>query len=69
MFNIKIPYNNPRDEKSKIDMTIKTEKMKVEDFIPNELKAKQLENEIESEKWEKDNEENKINEEKNKIFI
>ena len=69
MFNIKIPYNNPRDEKSKIDMTIKTEKMKVEDFIPNELKAKQLENEIESQKWEKDNEENKINEEENKIII
>ena len=55
MFNIKIPYENPRDAKSKKDMIIKTKNMTVEEFKPNELKAKEIENEVESsEKKEKD---------------
>ena len=48
MFNIKIPYQNPRDINSKKDMIIKTKNLEVEDFVPNDSKAKELENEIES---------------------
>ena len=60
MFNIKIPYENPRDPKSKKDMIIKTKNMVVEEFKPNELKAKEIENEVESSEKEK---------EKNEIII
>ena len=58
MFNIKIPYDNPRDIKSKKDMILKTKNMTVEEFKPNELKAKEIENEVESSE-NKDKEENK----------
>jgi hypothetical protein len=46
MFNVKIPYNNTRDPKNKKDMIIKTKNMIVDNFIPDDLKAKQMENEI-----------------------
>ena len=58
MFNIKIPYDNPRDIISKKDMILKTKNMTVEEFKPNELKAKEIENEVESSE-NKDKEENK----------
>ena len=48
MFNIKIPYDKPRDPKNKQDMIKKTKTMSVEEFKPNELKAKEIENEVES---------------------
>ena len=64
MFNIKIPYKYPRDINSKKVMISKTKNMKVEEFVPNDLKAKELENEIESsdkeEKEEKGENANKI---------
>jgi hypothetical protein len=70
MFNIKIPYDNPRDPKSKQDMIIKTKNMEVEKFVPNELKAKQIESEVESsekeEKQEKDKKDEKEAKEENK---
>jgi hypothetical protein len=49
MFNIKIPYTNPRDPKSKADMILKTKNLTVEEFKPNETKAKEIENEVENE--------------------
>ena len=60
MFNIKIPYDKPRDPKNKKDMVIKTKNIPVEEFKPNELKAKAIENEVESEnkKSENNNEKN-----------
>ena len=64
MFNIKIPYEKPRDPKSKQDMIIKTKNMLVEEFKPNELKAKEIENEVESSEKQ---EQSKETEEKNKI--
>ena len=64
MFNIKIPYEKPRDPKSKQDMIIKTKNMIVEEFKPNELKAKEIENEVESSEKQ---EQSKETEEKNKI--
>ena len=60
MFNIKIPYENPRDPKNKKDMILRTKNMIVEEFKPNELKAKEIENEVESSEKEK---------EKNEIII
>jgi hypothetical protein len=72
MFNIKIPYENPRDSKSKKDMVTKTKNMKVEEFKPNELKAKEIENEVESSEnkdKEEKKEENTIVEEKDKNEI
>ena len=64
MFNIKIPYKNPRDIDSKKDMISKTKNIQVEEFVPNDLKAKELENEIENndkeQKEEKDDNANKI---------
>ena len=66
MFNIKIPYKNPRDIDSKKDMISKTKNIQVEEFVPNDLKAKELENEIEN----KDKEEKEEKEENaNKIII
>ena len=65
MFNIKIPYDNPRDPKSKQDMIIKTKNMSVEEFVPNELKAKQIEDEVESEN--KDKSEKDVKEKKEEI--
>ena len=64
MFNIKIPYDNPRDPKSKLDMIAKTKNMQVEEFVPNELKAKQIESEVESS--EKDEQKEKKDEKKEK---
>ena len=65
MFNIKIPYDKPRDPKNKKDMIIKTKNMAVEEFKPNELKAKEIEKEVdESENQEKkEKNENEIKEE------
>ena len=79
MFNIKIPYDKPRDPKSKQDMIIKTKNMSVEEFKPNELKAKEIENEVESsenqekmkekeEKEEKEKKEENKNKEKEEIL-
>ena len=62
MFNVKIPYTNPRDLKSKKDMISKTKNFSVEDFVPDDSKAKELENEIEEKKEENgENEEKEIN--------
>ena len=58
MFNIKIPYDNPRDAKSKQDMIAKTKNMSVEEFVPNDQKAKQIENEVESSENQEQNKEN-----------
>ena len=59
MFNIKIPYDKPRDPKNKKDMIIKTKNLTVEEFKPNELKAKEIEKEVdESENQEKSKEKN-----------
>ena len=67
MFNIKIPYDNPRDPKNKKDMTIKTKNIPVEAFKPNELKAKAIENEVESSENKKElKEDEKKLKEKNK---
>ena len=66
MFNIKIPYDNPRDIKSKKDMILRTKNMKVEEFKPNELKAKEIENEVESSEKEKEKEKNEIIDEDSK---
>ena len=66
MFNVKIPYNNPRDPKNKKDMIIKTKNMIVDNFIPDDLKAKQIENEI---GLEGEDEINSINENKNENVI
>ena len=65
MFNVKIPYSNPRDPKNKKDMIIKTKNMTVDNFVPDDLKAKQIENEIGSEEEE---DINTINENKNEII-
>jgi len=64
MFNIKIPYDNPRDPKSKQDMIAKTKNMTVEEFIPNDQKAKQIENEVESSESQEQNKEKEKKEEK-----
>jgi hypothetical protein len=64
MFNIKIPYDNPRDPKSKQDMIAKTKNMTVEEFVPNELKAKQIENEVESSENQEQNKEKEKKEDK-----
>ena len=69
MFNIKIPYLNPRDPKNKQDMTIKTKNIAVEEFVPDDLKAKEMENEIEFKENIEDENENKIIEENNNIII
>ena len=68
MFNIKIPYDNPRDPKSKEDMIIKTKNMSVEEFVPNELKAKEIEKEVESSEnqEEKKDDKEKSSEKENK---
>lgn len=68
MFNIKIPYYNPRDPKSKEDMIIKTKNMSVEEFVPNELKAKEIEKEVESSEnqEEKKDDKEKSSEKENK---
>ena len=71
MFNIKIPYDKPRDPKNKQDMIKKTKNMPVEEFKPNELKAKEIENEVESSEnkdisKEKENEKEKKEENKEK---
>jgi len=66
MFNIKIPYDNPRSPKNKQDMIIKTKNMEVEKFVPNELKAKEIENEVESSEKEKKEEKQEKDEKKEK---
>ena len=65
MFNIKIPYDNPRDAKSKQDMIAKTKNMTVEEFVPNDQKAKQIENEVESSESQDQDKEKEKKEEKN----
>ena len=69
MFNIKIPYDKPRDPKSKQDMINKTKNLLVEEFKPNELKAKEIENEVESsenKEQAKEEPKDKIEDNKNK---
>jgi len=62
MFNIKIPYLNPRDPEIKKEMTMKTKNIPVDEFVPDDLKAKEMEYEIEFK-------ENIENENENKIII
>jgi ubiquitin-activating enzyme E1 len=62
MFNIKIPYEKPRDANSKKEMTLKVKDIKVEEFKPNEEKLKAIEKEVE----EEENKTNKNNDEKDK---
>lgn len=57
-YKIKIPYDNPRKESSKIDMAEKANKVLVKEFKINTLKAKELEKQVEKEK-KQENEENK----------
>lgn len=52
MFGIKIPFEHPRDKVAKKEMCMKVKDTKVEPFTPNELKAKQIENEVENEESE-----------------
>ena len=55
MFNIKIPYEKPRDFNTKKEMTLKIKDVKVEDFKPNEEKLKAIEKEVEEEENKKNN--------------
>ena len=47
MFGVKIPYEHPRDKAAKKEMCAKVKDAKVEAFTPSELKAKQIESEVE----------------------
>ena len=47
MFGVKIPYEHPRDNAAKKEMCAKVKDAKVEAFTPSELKAKQIESEVE----------------------
>ena len=67
MFNVKIPYTNPRDAKNKQDMIKKTKNMTVEDFVPDDIKAKQIENEIEFKANDEDGKNEKNDDNKNII--
>ncbi len=66
MFDIEIPYKNPRDEKCKKDMINKLEKEKItfENIIPDKNKMEKMKNEVEKEQ-NKNNNNTKINEDNN----
>jgi len=61
VFNIKIPYDSPRSEASKLDMAKKAAEIKYPDFVPNEEKAKKIEATIEKANKEKEDKEKKEN--------
>jgi hypothetical protein len=54
---IPIPYKNPRDKESKLDMAKKAAAYKVKEFIPDESEAKQIKSMVEKEENENDVEE------------
>jgi hypothetical protein len=70
MFDIEIPYKNPRDEKCKKDMINKLEKEKItfENIIPDKNKMEKMKNEVEKEQ-NKNNNNTNINQENNSSNI
>ena len=58
MFNIKIPYDNPRNRKAKMEMAEQVKDVVVEEFKPNALKAKEIENEVENNNTSSNNDNN-----------
>jgi hypothetical protein len=58
-FKIPIPYQNPRNEESKFKMGATAAELKLPEFVPNQLKAKEIENQVEKEKKEVKEEESK----------
>ena len=60
IFGIEIPYQNPRDEKSKIDMVNILEKNKINftEFSPDKSKIEKMKNEFEKEQNNNDNDNN-----------